>query len=296
MKTGLAINIDAGLLRELPLVRADGDADKEVRGRVEIVGGSTSAPGAIRLCGLAALRAGAGKIQLAVPESIATALGIALMEAGVVGLPQSDSGELQGTSPELRAVVEQAGAVLIGPGMMNEDAAQEVARFLLSEVIGPVFVVDAMALTGLGDSTELLQRHEGRVVITPHAGEMAALSGRSKEDVATNAEEIASEIAVRLGCIVVLKGSCTYIAQPDGTTHAHSLENAGLATAGSGDVLAGTIAGLAAQGNPALRACIWGVFAHAQAGVQLRSRIGPLGFLASELLAEIPSLLAAPDK
>ncbi len=288
------INIDASLLRELPLAQADGDADKEVRGRVVIVGGSASVPGAARLCGLAALRAGAGKIQLAVPESIATAVGVALMEAGVVRLAQTERGELQGVSSELRSVVEHADAVLIGPGMMDEASAQDITRVLLREVVGPLFVVDAMALTALDDMPELLRRHEGRVILTPHAGEMAALSGRSKADVAANASEIASEIGRHLGCIVVLKGSCTYIAQPEGPTYSHALENAGLATAGSGDVLAGAIAGLAAQGNPALRACIWGVFAHAQAGVRLRSRIGPVGFLASELLMEIPALLARP--
>lgn len=288
------VAIDSALLRQHPLAQPDGDADKELRGRVVIVGGSGSAPGAVRLSGLAALRAGAGKIQLAVPECIATPLGVALMEAGIVPLSQTQAAELHGSSPRLTAAVERADAVLIGPGMMDEGAAQELARVLLSEVIGPVYVLDAMALTGLRETADLLKPHEGRVVITPHAGEMASLSGRSKADVSSNAADIAAEMASRLGCIVVLKGSCTYVAEPQAETYFHRLENEGLATAGSGDVLAGAIAGIAAQGNAPLLAAMWGVVAHAQAGVRLRSRIGRIGFLASELLTEIPASLERP--
>lgn len=154
-----------------------------------------------------------------------------------------------------------------------------------------MFVIDAMALTGLWNARQILKRHHGRIVLTPHAGEMARLSGHSKERVKADPIRIAREAAERLQCTVVLKGAVTHIATPDGAMFRHARGPVGLATAGSGDVMAGVLVGLAARGASALTASLWSVFIHARAGDVLTRRIGPLGFLSRELLSEIPALL-----
>jgi hydroxyethylthiazole kinase-like uncharacterized protein yjeF len=129
-------------------------------------------------------------------------------------------------------------------------------------------------------------------VITPHAGEMANLLGMDKHDVLRRPAEIAGEAATLLHCVVALKGARTYIAAPDGGSWTYSDGNVGLATSGSGDTLAGIVAGLLARGVAPLEAAQWGVFLHGEAGNRLAQSRGPLGFLARELLAEIPGIMA----
>jgi hydroxyethylthiazole kinase-like uncharacterized protein yjeF len=244
------------------------------------------------LSGLAALRAGAGKVQLGVPQSLALSVGVAFPEAGMAGFAETSDGEPAATACERAApIASAADAVLIGPGIMAEQAGRALTLGILKRSIGPVFILDAMALTGLWNEGQLLSRHEGRIILTPHAGEMASLTGLTKESIVSNPGAIALEAAARLHCTVVLKGADTYIAQPDGRVFAHRHGNVGLATAGSGDVLAGLMAGLAARGASVLEASLWSVFIHAQAGRRLTGSVGPLGFLARELLAEIPGLL-----
>jgi ADP-dependent NAD(P)H-hydrate dehydratase len=129
------------------------------------------------------------------------------------------------------------------------------------------------------------------VVITPHAGEMARLWGIPREEVERRAATLAVEAAQALDVVVVLKGPTTYIAAPDGRCLCNTAGNLGLGTSGSGDVLAGIIAGLCARGAEPFQAAAWGVFGHARAGERLARRVAPLGFLARELLEEVPSVL-----
>ena len=286
--------IDESLLREFPLAELAAGGDKEARGRLVIIGGSASVPGAVLLSGTAALRAGAGKIQLAVPRALSIALGVAFPEAGILALDQTQSGEIACDGNFLRESLAGADVVLIGPGIMSAEAAREVTAQALQQH-GPWFVIDAMALTQLKEAAPLMARHEGRIVLTPHAGEMAALWGVPKEHVAREALDIAIEVADQLRCTVVLKGARTCIADVEGRRFTHSLENVGLATAGSGDILAGIIAGLLARNNSAVTASLWGVSVHARAGAHLARCIGDVGFLARELLDQIPALLCAAD-
>jgi NAD(P)H-hydrate repair Nnr-like enzyme with NAD(P)H-hydrate dehydratase domain len=128
--------------------------------------------------------------------------------------------------------------------------------------------------------------------MTPHAGEMAHLSGEAKESIECDPGERVSIAAKTWGAAVALKGACTWIAAPDGRLWRHARGNPGLATSGSGDALAGLVAGLMARGAPVEQALAWGVALHARAAERLAARIGPLGFLARELSAEVPSLMA----
>ncbi|MGE5566943.1 MAG: NAD(P)H-hydrate dehydratase [Parcubacteria group bacterium] len=280
------------LTAETPLPVPSEDADKEVRGRVIVVGGSVDVPGAVRLAGEAALRAGAGKLQLAVPEAITTGLGMIVPEARVFSLP-ARNGEIAPHGAEtIEEFVSKSDAVLIGPGMIDKEQAAGLTGRLLSAVKGPGFVIDAAAMIQLGKDPDLVSGHDGRVVLTPHAGEMAALTGNGKHEVTADPLPLAREVAERLNAVVALKGKDTFVVSPDGRAWVYRGEAVGLATSGSGDVLAGIMAGLLARCASPEQAAIWAVYLHGQAGVRLSERVGPLGFLARELSGEVPALLA----
>ena len=286
-------DVDAGFLRSLPLPSPDRDGDKDARGRVLVVAGSAEVPGAVVLSGTAALRAGAGKLQLAAPASLARQLGLLVPEARVFHLQETPEGECApAAAGQLADALSRCDAVVIGPGMIDEEAAGALTCALLERPPGPAFVLDAAAMTGLWDRAEVVRRHAGRVVITPHAGEMAALSGAAKAEIEADPLAAARRAAARLQAVVAMKGAKTLIVSPEGQAWRYSGGTVGLATSGSGDVLTGVVAGLLARGASPVEAAVWGVFLHGEAGVRLAARIGPLGFLARELPDEIPALMA----
>lgn len=285
--------INADLLRSMPLPWPGHDTDKNSRGTVLIAGGSMLSPGAATLSGLAALRAGAGKVNLAVPRMLAREIAVSFPEAGVHAFASTNDGHPRPllASREIVKLLDRADVALIGPGFSDEHIARDLTCRVLAAPSEAHFIIDAMALTGLWDDAELVARHRGRLVITPHPGEMASLSGSSIEAVHAEPVAIAERVAAHFSCIVVLKGADTVIAQPEGPTRIHEGDCVGLATSGSGDVLAGVLAALIARGARPDVAATWAVYLHAQAGVALSKRIGPLGFLARELPDEIPRLM-----
>ncbi|QNH15529.1 ADP-dependent (S)-NAD(P)H-hydrate dehydratase [Xanthomonas sp. SS] len=282
-----AIPVNATLLRRWPLPSAAGVADKEQRGRVLVIGGSCEIPGAALLAAEAALRAGAGKLQVATARPVATAMAIALPEARVVALPVSADGELRIGGQPLQRDAARADAVLIGPGMRARPALRkQIARLLQDTRCGVVLDAGALVDThGMADPE--------RVVLTPHHGEMAALNGVPIERIAADPAAIALRHARHSGAVVVLKSATTVIAAPDGARWVHRGGSPCLGTSGSGDVLAGIICGLQARGASSTQAAVWGVHLHARAGALLARQIGPLGPLAREIAAQIPGLLAA---
>jgi hydroxyethylthiazole kinase-like uncharacterized protein yjeF len=283
-------DITAQLLRDWPLPMPAADADKEVRGHVLIIAGSREIPGAVLLAATAALRAGAGKLTIATAASVATQIGIIVPEARVIGLAETpEDGLLVDESQGLREVCRQASAVLIGPGMRDDAATIALVRALLPECAAAALILDACAMCIACDGW----RFEQPVLLTPHAGEFAGLTGIAKEDINAGQQAAAREAARRWQATVALKGALTVIAAADGREWHHRGGNSGLAISGSGDVLAGLIAGLAARGAPLEQAAAWGVALHAMAGEQLSLRHGPLGYLAREISAEVPALLRA---
>ena len=276
-------------LSRWPLPRPGEDADKEDRGHVLIVAGSLEMPGAALLAGVAALRAGAGKLTIAVPAGIAHGLAFAVPEARVVSLPQARSGALLARGGDsLAAVAGKVRALVVGPGMQHERSIVGLVRTLMPLFCHATVVLDALAMSVVRDGAL-----DQPLAMTPHAGEMAYLSGRSKEAVCEDPVTAAREAASRWNACVTLKGGSTVIASPDGAMWQFDDGAAGLATSGSGDTLAGLIGGLAARGLQPLPACAWGVAAHARAGAALSRRHGPLGYLARELAAELPASLRA---
>lgn len=286
--------VTQALLRRMPLPQPGDDADKDDRGRVLVVGGSKQVAGAVLLAGVAALRAGAGKLQLATVDSAAGALGIAVPEALVVALPASRSGEIAGTRAHtsLAKYAATTNALLIGPGMSSDRAAHTLIAPLVHRVSDEcVVVLDAAAVVALSGDESMLRPLDGRAVLTPHAGEMASLLGVEKHEIERDPGGVARTAAKRFSAVIALKGAETYVADPDGALFRYSGGSVGLATSGSGDTLAGIVAGLAARGAAPVHAAVWGAYLHGSAGRVLARRLGRVGFLARELLDELPPLL-----
>lgn len=292
--TARARIVTPGLLRRMPLPPLRRDADKESRGVVLVAGGSMLVPGAILLAGVAALRAGAGKLQLATVRGAAVGLALAVPESLVVALPQSSAGEIagaRGVAP-LRDYADRARALLVGPGMATGATANAFLAALIPHLDDEAtLVLDGACVIALRTARPRLASSGWRVVVTPHAGEMASLLDVDREEVEADPAGIAVRAADQLGVVVVLKGADSWIADPDGTLLHYRGGSAGLGTSGSGDTLAGIVAGLAARGATPLAAAAWGVWAHGTAGRRLARRMGTVGYLARELLAEVPALV-----
>jgi hydroxyethylthiazole kinase-like uncharacterized protein yjeF len=288
-----AVEVTAELLRGWPLPSPARHGDKDARGRVLVLAAGAQVAGATLLTAVAALRAGAGKLQIGAPRSLGLALALATPEARVIPAAETAGGELAPeAAEELAKAFARCEAAVIGPGMLDQDAAGELALRLL-QVEGPALVVDAAAMRGLFADPARARRRGGQMVLTPHAGEMAALAGVDKVEVVADPLAVARRTAAQLQAVVALKGAVTLIVSPDGKAWRHSGGDVGLATSGSGDVLAGVIAGLIARGASPAQAAVWGVYVHAQAGERLRRRIGRIGYLARELLDEVAPALEA---
>ncbi|MGF6525918.1 NAD(P)H-hydrate dehydratase [Variovorax sp. PvP013] len=284
--------IDDAALAHWPLTAPDGAADKETRGHVLVVAGSHEIPGAALLAAVAALRAGAGKLTIAAPERVALGLALAIPEARVIALAENKGGGLLARGcATLESVASRVGAVVLGPGMLDEKRSVAFVRGLLPLLREAVVVLDAYAMSVARDGA-----FDQPVVLTPHAGEMAHLTGLTKEAVCADPLGAAREAAGRWNACVALKGAETFIVQPGEGAWRFDGGTPGLATSGSGDTLAGLIGGLAARGLSPLQASAWGVLLHARAGHALGRRHGPLGYLARELSAEVPAIIHAIGK
>lgn len=284
--------ITADLLRTMPLPIPE-EGGKESRGRVFVVAGSVSVPGAALLAGEAALRAGAGKLQVATSRSVAVQLGLELPEARVIGLEETGAGGVFESGA--RRVFEHAGhcdSLLIGPGMTEEEEFERFLAEILRETAGIGLVLDAAALANLPAHREALKQHGGRFVITPHSGEMAKLLDRNAAEIEREPLERAREAASLLQAVVVMKGSQTHIVSPGGEAWLFDGGTIGLGTSGSGDVLAGVVAGLLARGATPLQAALWAVYLHGESGRRLSEEVGLLGFLAREISGQIPRIMA----
>lgn len=295
-------DVTARTLRDWPLPQPSFDGDKEVRGHVLVVGGAREMPGAVMLAATAALRAGAGKLTIATAASVAPLVGMAIPEARVIGLAETANGGFTlEAARKLGELAGKAGALLVGPGMQDDGATAELVHALLPRFAGTPIVLDACAMGAvrMAGEAHLLDepkdmahfRFAEPVLLTPHAGELANLTGQDKDAIAADPQRAARTAAQRWNAVVALKGASTVIAAPDGQHWRHEGGNIGLAISGSGDALAGIIVGLAARGASLEQAAAWGVALHASAGEQLSIKYGVLGYLAREISAEVPGLL-----
>lgn len=289
---GTITPITEHVLRDLVLPEPGGDS-KDGRGRVLIVAGCIALPGAVLLAANAAMRAGAGKLQLGVCRDLAIAIGIAMPEALVIGLPQTEGGSISRTcTDELVKHVRNNDAVLAGPGMMEDADCESLVAALVRQTGDAAVVLDAGAFAALRADPSMTRNLSKPAVITPHAGEMAQLLVEDREAIEADPLAAARAATERFGTVTVMKGPQTHIVAPDGRAWCYDVGHVGLATSGSGDTLAGLITGLCARGAEPTAAALWGVYAHGEAGRRLARRYGGIGFLAREIPTEVPNILA----
>jgi NAD(P)H-hydrate epimerase len=316
METLMSEKIDMARAREL-LPERPADAHKGTFGKVMVVAGSLLYPGAASLATAGAARVGAGLVTLAIGRSALGGPG-RLPEVTLQPLPEADWGALgEASADEALKQLDGYQALLVGPGIGREEATGLFLERLLGVdsprhrgQIGfrmgtseekpvvkqrpelPPTVIDADALTLLSQIESWWERlPRGRCVLTPHPGEMKRLLGVQELD--ADGVKVAEAAAARWGQIVVLKGATTVVAHPEGHSLVNDGGNAALATAGTGDVLAGAIAGLLAQGLALFDAAALGVYLHSAAGRLVRDDLGDMGTIASDLLPRLPLAIKA---
>ena len=233
------------------------------------------------------MKAGAGLVSLYTPLSSRDVLAIKLTEVMVHGLLERMPGILGGgAASDVASSAEAADVLAIGPGLGTSESTQEAVRTILQKITTPV-VIDADALTALAGHTEILAAMQAQKVLTPHPGEMARLTGLEIAEIEADRINVAKKYAEQWQAIVVLKGAPTVIGCPNGTVYVNSTGNSSLATGGSGDVLTGIIAGLAAQEISLQEAAICGVYLH---GLAAELTGIDIGLAAGELAALLPQV------
>ena len=265
-------NVTPELLRRWGM--PDPGTSKKTRGQIVVVGGSRRTPGAVILAGEAGLRVGAGRLACAVPGSVGVELGLAVPEAAVFTLPDDSAAPFEG---DVREAIEEADVVLLGPGFDDPAETRETLLAAADCAIG-CLVLDAYALGILPDVPRTTL--PTGLVLTPNEEEAAILLGR---ELGGDRGADLREIARRYDAVVACYGD---IATPDGERWEVSAGGPGLGTSGSGDVLAGAVAGVVARGVDPARAAVWGTWVHARAGDRLTDRTG-IGFLARDILPEL---------
>jgi ADP-dependent NAD(P)H-hydrate dehydratase / NAD(P)H-hydrate epimerase len=238
----------------------------------------------------AAYRAGAGLVTLATPQAIHAIMASKINEATFLPLPDRDGVISEVAAPIILSKIADYTVTLIGPGLTTE--AHGFIEQLLDRVSGPL-VLDADALNILAQIDQWWTRVPAPAILTPHPGEMARLTKLTMKEIESNRESVAIEWAAHWGHVVVLKGAFTVIAAPDGRSILLPFANPALATAGSRDVLTGTIAALRAQGLAAYEAAVCGAYLRGAAGELARHDIGAAGVLAGDLLTRLPRALAS---
>ncbi len=271
------------------LPRRDRRAHKGNFGHALIIAGSAQYTGAAYLAAQAAVVSGAGKVTAAVPATIHSTMAVKLTEAMTYCLP--DNHYLGKASLyDILALCSAATAVLVGPGLGREESTAALVQDIASMITLPV-VFDADGINALSGHIDILSHMQQTPVLTPHDGEFARLFGAMPPDGARARILAASDAARQSGCVVLLKGHRTVIAAPDGRCAVNPTGNPGMASGGSGDVLAGLVVSFAAQGIPPFEAACAAAWLHGAAGDDCACKIGEYGMTASDILRAVPSRL-----
>ena len=276
-----------------PFPRRSRAAHKGDFGHVLVIGGSPGKTGAAVLAASGAFAAGAGLVTIATAtSSLPLVVAAARPEVMTEGLTSSPAGPLdRSAAARALALAASRDAVVLGPGLGADPATQAFVREIVRECPAPI-VVDADALNALsGGLGGDFVRRERPTVLTPHPGEMARLVGSTPAEVQQHRLETARNAAASTGAVVVLKGQRTLIAEGDGRAAVNPTGNPGMATAGSGDVLAGIVGALLARGTDAWAAATSAVYVHGAAGDEAASRRGEESLTASDLIAALPAVL-----
>ncbi|MCP4373732.1 MAG: NAD(P)H-hydrate dehydratase [Deltaproteobacteria bacterium] len=264
------------------------NAHKGTTGHVLVVSGSIGKTGAAAMTAMSAMRAGAGLVTLAIPESLNPVLETQVLEAMTYPLPETECGMIGESSfNKIMDLLFEKKSLAIGPGLGETAETKKLVHRIVKE--SPVTtIIDADGLNNIAGSTELLKKAKAPLILTPHPGEMARLMGSTTGSVQKDRITCAREFAKRFNVHIVLKGAKTIIAHPEGNIFINPTGNPGMASGGMGDVLTGIIAGLVAQGFSPEAAAHTGVYLHGAAADMLAEKIGPFGYLATEVMNAIP--------
>jgi hydroxyethylthiazole kinase-like uncharacterized protein yjeF len=267
--------LDAAALRAHPLPD-DGEADKHARGTVLVVGGSSRTPGAVMLAGRAALRIGAGRLQLVTSPAVVDAVAVAVPES------------MTAPFAALSDLVGGADAVVVGPGLRDRDIARTLVETVFANITpNAVVVLDALAIAIATDDSVRLRQLEAQVVLTPNSQELDELVAGTETDPETSG--FAEQAAARCYRAAIVSFGC--VATADGSIWSDPTPVLGLGTSGAGDVLAGLVGGAGARCHDATASALWAAVVHRRAARRLAHRVGRTGYLASELADEVPATL-----
>jgi NAD(P)H-hydrate epimerase len=299
--------VEIGIARGAPAARAVGLISARVlalfprrqrlgtkfaSGVVAIAGGSRGLAGAPAMAALAAQRAGAGYVQVALPASVAPAVESRLLEQMTRALPEDDGAHVPAGVAVLSELAERAGALVLGPGLGRSDTALAFARSAATAIDVPL-LIDADGLNAHAERLETLRARRAATVLTPHAGELGRLLGRPSGEVDAHRLACAREAAERSGAVVLLKGDDTIVAAPGGPVAVSPGASPALATAGTGDVLSGLVGALLAKGLEPFEAAALGALGHARAGRRAAARRGADHVVASDVIEALPDGLAS---
>lgn len=260
------------------------NANKGTMGTLLSICGSFGMAGAAILAGKSALRCGVGLEKLAIPKSIYPIAAGSILESVFLPLSETSDGKISRTNiPSLLLEAKKSTAVLLGCGLSVCDDTKALVKSFVENCTVPM-VLDADALNCIADNPEILKKRKSDIIITPHPGEMGRLCGITAKEVNADRVDVALRFAEKYGVITVLKGSGTIIASPNGQALLNTTGNSGMATGGSGDVLAGMTAGLLAQGKSAFDCAAAAVYLHGLAGDFAAEKLGKISMLPSDII------------
>ncbi|MCB0727547.1 MAG: NAD(P)H-hydrate dehydratase [Ignavibacteriae bacterium] len=266
----------------------DINSHKYTNGKVFILSGSPGLTGAAYLCSMSAMRSGAGAVVTGIPESLNDIMEVKLTEVMTLALEETSSKTISITAyPKIKEKLKWADSVLIGPGLSDNEETHELVRTIVREN-DKNFVLDADAISAFRHDLKLLKNK--KIILTPHIGEFANLTGFDKEDIKKDFYEIAQEFVRKYRVTLVLKNSPTVTVNENGF-FINSTGRENLATAGSGDVLSGIIAGILAQSGDLGNSALAGVFIHGECGDRLYSDTGDRGITAGDLIRKLPEVI-----
>jgi len=266
------------------------DSNKGDFGRALIVAGSYGMCGAAILAAKGCLRSGVGTLRVALPDNIYPIAASTVPESMFIPLKPSASGGIDSSALKVvSGLAAQSAAVLVGCGMQNTEDTRAIVSGLL-DVQGIPLIIDADGINSVSDDIDLLRNSPAQVVLTPHPGEMSRLTKTSIADIQSNRREIAARFAAETGAVVLLKGKNTVIASPNGEAHINPTGNPGMATGGSGDLLAGILLSLICQGLSLFDASVCAAYIHGAAGDAASARLSQHSMLPSDMIDELPGV------
>ncbi len=280
------IQVETGLPGPLPM--RERDTHKGDYGKALFIAGSQNYLGAPQFSALSFLKAGGGLSYLATPKTLAPYLGSHSRELVLFPLWETDTGSVSAKNLEgLLALCDRMDMVVMGPGLSLNEQTQELVRTLVGQVSVPL-LLDGDGITAVAQSPDILKNRKATTILTPHPGEMARLTGKDIASIKTNRVEILQQTVRELGAFMVLKGAHTLIGFPDGRVWLNLSGNPGMATAGSGDVLTGSISAMIGRGLSIDKAIEIGVFLHGLAGDIAAEDKGEDGVVAGDLMEALP--------